>query len=52
MQIPEDAVCMINSAAMFKRAIKKLLHGLENIEFSWDYILVHTCTWEEHIKAF
>ena len=39
---------MINSAATFK---KKLLHGLENVEFYWDDILVHTRTWEEHIKA-
>ena len=42
---------MINSAATFKRAMKKLLHGLENVEFYWDDILVHTRTWEEHIKA-
>ena len=42
---------MINSAATLKRAMKKLLHGLDNVEFSWDDILVHTRTWEEHIKA-
>ena len=42
---------MINSAATLKRAMKKLLHGLDNVEFYWDDILVHTCTWEEHIKA-
>ena len=35
--------CMINSAATLKRAMK--------IEFYWDDILVHTRTWEEHIKA-
>ena len=29
----------------------KLLHGLDNVEFYWDDILVHTRTWEEHIKA-
>ena len=42
---------MINSAATLKRAIKKLLRGLDNVEFYWDDILVHTRTWEEHIKA-
>ena len=26
---------MVNSAATLKRAIKKLLHGLENVEFYW-----------------
>ena len=42
---------MINSAATLKRAMKKLLYGVENVEFYWDDILVHTRTWEEHIKA-
>ena len=42
---------MINYAATLKRAMKKLLHGLDNVEFYWDDILVHTRTWEEHIKA-
>ena len=42
---------MINSAATLKRAMKKLLNGLNNVEFYWDDILVHTRTWEEHIKA-
>ena len=42
---------MINSAATLKTAMKKLLHGLDNVEFYWDDILVHTHTWEEHIKA-
>ena len=42
---------MINSAATLKRAMKKLLQGVDNVEFYWDDILVHTRTWEEHIKA-
>ena len=42
---------MINSEAISKRAMKKFLHGLENAKFYWDNILVHTRTWEEHIKA-
>ena len=31
--------------------MKELLHGLDNVELYWDDILVHTRTWEEHIKA-
>ena len=27
------------------------MHDLENVEFYWDDILVHTRTWEEYIKA-
>ena len=42
---------MINSAATLKRAMKKLLHGLDNVEFYWVDILAHTRTPEEHIKA-
>ena len=42
---------MINSAATLKRAMKKLLRGLDNIECYWDGILFLTRTWEEHIKA-
>ena len=42
---------MINLAATLKRAMKKLLHGVDNVEFYWDDILVHTRTWEEHIKV-
>ena len=42
---------MVNSAGTLKRAMKKLLKGLRNVEFYWDDILVHTRTWEEHIAA-
>ena len=42
---------MINSAATLKRAMKKLRQGLNNVEFYWDDILIHTRTGEEHIKA-
>ena len=41
---------MINSAATLKRAMKKLLEDLANVDFYWDDILVHTRTWEEHIS--
>ena len=42
---------LINSAATLKHARKKLLEDLDNVDFYWDDILVHTRTWEEHIKA-
>ena len=42
---------MINSSATSKKGTKKLLHGLENVEFYWDDIFVNTRMWEEHIKA-
>lgn len=35
---------MVNSAATLKRGIKKLLNGIDNVEFYWDDILVHTRT--------
>ena len=42
---------MINSAATLKCAMKKLLEDVANVDFYWDDILVHTRTWEEHIRA-
>ena len=42
---------MVNSAATLKRGMKKLLKGMKNVEFYWDDILVHTRTWEEHLKT-
>ena len=42
---------MVNSAATLKRGMKKLLEGMKNVEFYWDDILVHTHTWEEHLKT-
>ena len=42
---------MINSAATLKRAMKKLVENLVDVDFYWDDILVHTRTWEEHIRA-
>ena len=42
---------MINFATTLKRAMKKLIEDLDNVDFCWDDILVHTGTWEEHIKA-
>ena len=42
---------MVNFAATLKRGMKKLLKGMKNVEFYWDDILVHTRTWEEHLKT-
>ena len=42
---------MINSAATLKRAMKKLIEDVDDVDFYWDDILVHTRTWEEHIRA-
>ena len=42
---------IINSAATLKRAMKKLIEDLDSVDFYWEDILVHTRTWEEHIKA-
>ena len=36
---------MVNFGATLKRAVKKLLDGMEHS----DDILVHTPTWEEHL---
>ena len=33
---------MINSAATLKRAMKKLIENLDNVDFYWDDILVHS----------
>ena len=42
---------MINSAATLKRAMKKFIEDVDNVDFYWDDIVVHTRTWEEHFKA-
>ena len=33
---------MINSATTLKRAMKKLIENLDNVDFYWDDILVHS----------
>ena len=42
---------MINSATTLKRAMKKLIEDVDDVDFYWDDILVHTRTWEEHIRV-
>ena len=42
---------LMNAAATMKHGMKKLLKGMKNVAFCWDDILVHTHTWEEHLKT-
>ena len=42
---------MINTGPTLKRTMKKLIEDLDDVDFYWDDILVHTRTWEEHIRA-
>jgi transposase InsO family protein len=42
---------MVNSGATLKRGLKKILEDMQNVIFYWDDILIHTKTWEDHIKA-
>ena len=42
---------MISSASTLKRGMKTPLQGLDNVDYYWDDILVHTRTWEEHLKV-
>ena len=51
VRVLEDAFGMINSAATLKRAMKKLIEDVDDVDFYWDDILVHTRTWEEHIRV-
>ena len=41
---------IINSAATLKRAMKKLIEDLDDVDFYWDDILVHIRSWEEQIR--
>lgn len=42
---------LVNSAASFSRVMRKLLRGLINVDNYIDDILIHTSTFDEHIKA-
>lgn len=42
---------LVNSAASFSRVIRKLLKGLVNVDNCIDDILIHTRTFDEHIRA-
>lgn len=41
---------LVNSAATYNRMMRKMLNGLECVDSYIDDIIVHTETWEEHIK--
>ena len=41
---------LVNSAQTFSKIMRKLLHGLRNVHNYIDDILIHTTTWEEHVK--
>ncbi|XP_069138991.1 uncharacterized protein [Argopecten irradians] len=40
---------LVNAPATFCRLMRKLLHGMSNIESFIDDILIYTQTWEQHI---
>ena len=42
---------MVNSGATLKRGLKRILADMPNVVFYWDDILVHTKTWEDHLKT-
>ena len=42
---------MVNSGATLKRGLRKMLAGMDNVICYWDDLLVHTKTWEEHMKT-
>jgi hypothetical protein len=42
---------MVNSGATLKRGMRKMLKGMDNVICYWDDLLVHTKTWEEHLKT-
>ncbi|GFN97175.1 Zinc finger protein [Plakobranchus ocellatus] len=42
---------MINSGATLTRAVKKLLYGMDNVVDYIDDQLIHTETWEAHVKT-
>ena len=42
---------MVNSGATLKRGMSRILKDVDNVLFYWDDILVHTSSWEDHIKT-
>ena len=40
---------LVNAPATFNRLMRKVLEGLEGVEFFLDDILIHSATWEEHL---
>ena len=42
---------MVNSGATLKRGMSRILKDVDNVLFYWDDILVHTSSWEDHVKT-
>ena len=42
---------MINSSAIFVCAMRKLLHGIDNVKTYIDDVIVHTREWNEHLNT-
>jgi hypothetical protein len=42
---------LVNSGSTFNRMMRIMLEGLDNVEHYVDDILIHTVTWEDHVKA-
>ena len=42
---------MVNSGATLKRGLSRILKDIDNVLFYWDDILVHTSSWEDHVKT-
>ena len=42
---------MVNSGMTMRRAVRRLLEGMDNVGDYIDYLLLHTKTWEEHLQV-
>ena len=42
---------MVNSGATLKRGLSRILKDVDSVLFCWDDILVHTSSWEDHVKT-
>jgi hypothetical protein len=42
---------MVNSGATLKRGMRKMLEGMDHVVCYWDDLLVHTETWDQHLKT-
>ena len=42
---------MVSSGATLKRGLSHFLKDVDNVLFYWDNILVHTSSWEDHVKT-
>ena len=42
---------LVNSPATFSRIMRRMLRDVDSVHNYIDDILIHTCTWEEHVKV-